>query len=73
MHNNMSSITACNQLTQQPSSTSCKQVQGDQLKSVLRSVSPGCNKTLPVNAKIKTVPGLFLMWDNVQSLDNHYY
>ena len=51
MHNNMSSLTACNQLTQQPSSTSCKQAQGDQLKSVPRSVSLDSNKTLPVNAK----------------------
>ena len=49
--NSKYSITTCNQLTQQPSSTSCTQVQGVQLKSVLRSVSPDCNKTLPVYAK----------------------
>ena len=47
----MSSLIACNQQTQQPSSTSCKQDQGDQLKSILHSVPRDCNKTLPVNAK----------------------
>ena len=51
MHNNMSSVTTCNQLTQQPSSISCIKVQGDQHKSVLRSVPPDYNKTLLVNAK----------------------
>jgi len=47
----MSSLTTCNQLTQQPSSTSSKNFKGIQLKSVLHSMSPDCNKTLPVYAK----------------------
>jgi len=50
-NNNICSLTTCNQLTQQPSNTSSKKVSGDQLKSVLHSVPPDCNKTLPVNAK----------------------
>jgi len=47
----MSSVPTCNQLTQKPSGTSCKQAQRDQLKSVLHSVAPDYNKTIPVKAK----------------------
>jgi hypothetical protein len=71
MNNNISSITACNLLTQQPSNTYCKQVQGDQLKSVLRSLSPDCNKTTPVNER-ESVSDSFLIHDNEQSLHNQY-
>ena len=62
MHNNMSSVTACNQLTQQPSSTSCKHVRAVQFKSVLCSVSPDCNKILPVHEKGPVPENFFLFF-----------
>jgi hypothetical protein len=70
----MSSLTTCKQLTQQPSTTSSKNVSGVQLKSVLLSLSPDCNKTLPNYVK-GPVPEifLFLIIHHVQSLDNQYY
>ena len=78
MHNNIWSVTTCNQLTQQPSCISCKQVRGVQLKSVLCSVPPDGNKTLPVYAKwpvpeTLVIYFLFLIIDHVHSLDNQYY
>jgi hypothetical protein len=44
-------ITARNQLTQWPSSTSCRQVKTEQLKLVLRSVPSDCNQIVPINTK----------------------
>ena len=54
----MSCVNPCNQLIKQPTSTSCKKVQGDQLNLVLYSVPPDCNNTLHVSAN-RTSTGIF--------------
>ena len=70
MQNNMSYVSPCNQLIKQPTSTSCKNVQGDQLNLVLYSVPPDCIKTF-IEVLKEPVPEYFI-WDNGQSLDNQY-